>query len=217
MQRVLKTRRHVVSDFDALLAPFARGVNAVCFERQLAGDFERLARSLAPRAEENGGLLEVDEALLRGADERVVAVLRDDLARLTALGRQPQLNVITRYPRDERGLPISVDVHSFHVDRAPVEADTFLCTYAGACSEGLDNDDAERLLDVPELAAALAPHATEDDCFDLHYRVKPGATPYSFGVGNLWRLACQWPGAPMPPCIHRAPAFDGRPRLLLIA
>lgn len=217
MQRVLKTRRHVVFGFDALLAPFARGVNAVCFERQLAGDFERLARSLAPRAEENGGLLEVDEAMLRGADERAVAVLRDDLARLTALGREPQLNVITRYPRDERGLPISVDVHSFHVDRAPVEADTFLCTYAGACSEGLDNDDAERLLDVPEPAAALAPHATEDDCFDLHYRVKPGATPYSFGVGNLWRLACQWPGAPMLPCIHRAPAFDGRPRLLLIA
>lgn len=214
---MLRKRRHIVSDFDALLAPFARGVNAVCFERELAGDFERLARRLAPQAEENGGLLEVDEALLRGADERVVAVLRDDLARLTALGRQPQLNVITRYPRDERGLPISVDVHSFHVDRAPVEADTFLCTYAGACSEGLDNDDAQRLLDVPELAAALAPHATEDDCFDLHYRAKPGATPFSFGVGNLWRLACQWPGAPMLPCIHRAPAVDGRARLLLIA
>lgn len=208
------SRRRVVSSFDALLQPFAKGVNAVCFERRLVGDFDAIARALAPEADARGGVLECDEAMLRGFDARV---LLDDLARLTALGRQPQLNVITRYPSDERGLPIKVDVHSFHVDRAPIEADTFLCTYAGACSEGLDNDDAERILDVPELAAALAPHAMEDDCFDLHYRMKPGAAPYSFGVGSLWRLSVQWPGAPVLPCIHRAPAFDGRPRLLLIA
>ena len=208
------SRRRVVDSFDALLAPFSDGVNAVCFERRLAGDFDAIARALAPEADASGGILECDESMLRGFD---AGVLLDDLARLTALGRQPQLNVITRYPHDERGLPINVDVHSFHVDRAPIEADTFLCTYAGACSEGLDNDDAERLIDVPELAAALAPHATEDDCFDLHYRMKPGAAPYAFGVGSLWRLSVLWPGAKVPPCIHRAPAFDGRPRLLLIA
>lgn len=212
-------KRRTVSSFDALLQPFEGDVNALCFERKLGVDFERIASALAARAEEEGGVLEVDEAILRalpGVDSRAVAVLLDDVARLAALGREPQLNVITRYPRDERGLPISVDVHSFHVDRAPIEADTFLCTYAGASSEGLDNDDALRLIDVPEVAAALSGFELTEEHFDLHYRMKPGATPYSLGTGHLWRLACDWPGSAVLPCIHRAPN-DARPRLLLIA
>ncbi len=207
------SRRRIVTSFDALLEPFANGVNALCFERKLGGEFEDIAASLASRAEDEDGVLELDASMLRGADERAVKVLLDDLAWLTALGRAPQLNVITRYPRDERGLAISVDVHSFHVDRAPIEADTFLCTYAGACSEGLDNDDAERLLDDPKIAAALG----AAEFADLHFRAKPGAVPYSFGVGNLWRVAVDWPGSAVLPCIHRAPPHDGRPRLLLIA
>jgi hypothetical protein len=196
--------------------PFANGVNAMCFERQLAGDFNRIAESLASRAEDADGILEVDESMLRDADDRAVKVLLDDIATLTALGREPQLNVITRYPRDERGLAISVDVHSFHVDRAPIEADTFLCTYAGASSEGLDNDDAERLLDDPKIAGAIHDDVSEGS-YDLHFRAKPGAAPYAFGVGNLWRVAVDWPGSAVLPCIHRAPPHDGRPRLLLIA
>ncbi len=212
-------RRRIVSSFDALLQPFAGDVNAVCFERQLNADFECIASALAARADEDGGMLEVDEALLRGlpgVDSRAVTVLLDDVAWLAALGREPQLNVITRYSRDERGLPISVDVHSFHVDRAPIEADTFLCTYAGASSEGLDNDDAIRLVDVPEVAAALSGFDVAEAHFELHYRPKPGAAPYSFGVGSLWRVAVDWPGSVVLPCIHRAPS-DSRPRLLLIA
>lgn len=208
------SRRRIVTSFDALLKPFTNGVNAMCFERKLDGEFERIAESLASRAED--GILEVDASMLLGADERAVKVLLDDIAWLTALGREPQLNVITRYPRDERGLAISVDVHSFHVDRAPIEADTFLCTYAGACSEGLDNDDAERLLDDPAIAATIREDVTEGS-YDLHFRAKPGAVPYSFGVGNLWRVAVDWPGSAVLPCIHRAPPHDGRPRLLLIA
>jgi hypothetical protein len=222
-------RRRVVGSFDALLQPFADDVNAWCFARTLDADFEGLARALAPRAEEADGLLVVDEAVLRsvpGVDERAVHVLLDDVRRLSALGREPQLNVLTRYPSDTRGLPISVDVHSFHADRAPVEADTFLCTYAGACTEGLDNDDAARLIDDAAVSEALrALHGREEGfaeflvegCFDLHFRMKPGATPYSFGAGNVWRISVEWPGAAVRPCIHRAPAQDARPRLLLIS
>ncbi|MGV3620233.1 MAG: hypothetical protein ACO1OB_05430 [Archangium sp.] len=209
------SRRRVVSSFEALLQPFSGGVNAVCFERTLVGDFEGIATAFA-----DDELVNVDQAMLREAknvDARAVRVLLEDLERLTSLGREPQLNVITRYPRDERGLPISVDVHSFHVDRAPIEADTFLCTYAGASSEGLDNDDAVRLVDVPEVVDALRGFDVVEEHFDLHYRMKPGATPYSFGTGHLWRLSCDWPGSPVLPCIHRAPEHDGRPRLLLIA
>lgn len=225
----MTSRHRVVSSFDALLAPFTREVNAWCFARVLDADFESIATALASRADEEDGVLAVDEALLRDlrdVDTRAVKVLLHDLTRLGELGREPQLNVITRYPPDTRGLPISVDVHSFHVDRAPIEADTFLCTYAGACSEGLENEDALRLVDDPALNAALRamPGAAEgfDDflaehSFDLHFAMRPGARPFSFGVGALWRVAVDWPGAPSLPCVHRAPAHDGRARLLLIS
>ena len=45
------------------------------------------------------------------------------------------------------------------------------------------------------------------------------AEPFSFGLGNLWRIAVEYPDSPVPPCVHRAPAtIPGRPpRLLLIS
>ena len=122
------------------------------------------------------------------------------------------------------------DVYSFHVDSATVEADTWLCTYAEASSEGLSNEEAIRRVDIPETRALLLEEfGGEDDeafaeyladnCYDLHYLPLPGAQPFSFGVGNLWRIATQYPGSPVLPCIHRAPAtVPGRPpRLLLIS
>lgn len=219
----------VVDSFEALLQPFSGRVNARCLSRTLEGDFDALAATFASRAEAEGGVLVLDGELLRatrGLDARAVSAVLEDCRRLEALGRNPQLNVLTRYPRDVRGLPVSVDVHSFHVDRAPVEADTFLCTYAGAPSEALRPGDAERLVDDPLIRRELRAHFGRDEgfdawlaeeCFDLHFRAKPGATPFSFGVGHLWRLAVAWPGAPVAPCVHRAPVPDGRPRLLLIS
>jgi hypothetical protein len=218
-----------VRTFEELLEPFTTQVNARCFERTLLADFEGLASALATRAEAEGGLLVLSASLLRGlagVDERAVAAIIDDMQRLEELGRAPQVNLLTRYPRDERGFPFPVDVYSFHADRAPVEADTFLCTYAGAPSEGLDNADAERLIDDPAIRAALREHHGRDkgfedflveECFDLHFRAKLGATPFSFGLGHLWRLAVAAPGVPYPPCIHRAPLEQGKPRLMLIS
>ena len=122
-----------------------------------------------------------------------------------------------------------VDVYSFHADSAPVPADTYLCSYTVAASEGLRNEDALRRVDVPETRAALlALHGGADDagflaylgenCFDLHYVPVAGARPFSFGLGHLWRIATEWPGNPVPPCVHRAPATAAGqpPRLLLI-
>lgn len=225
----MTSRRLRVDSFETLLEPFLAGVNAKYLPRALDADFDGLAHALASRADDEGGLLVVDDAMLRGVrgvDARAVQVLLEDRARLAALGREPQLNVITHYPRDTRGLPVSVDVHSFHVDRAPVEADTFLCTYAGASSEGLDDEDAVRLIDDPLISAALRDLHGGDEgfadflvegSFDLHFAKRPGAVPFTFGVGPLWRLAVAWPGSPVTPCIHRAPDADGRPRLMLIA
>ena len=115
-------------------------------------------------------------------------------------------------------------------DRAPVATDTWLCTYHGAASDGLPNDEAQRRIDVPVLRAELLRQFGGDDdrafaayleetCHDLHYIPLAHAQPFSFGLGNLWRIAVQHPGSPVLPCIHRAPPprLEHSPRLLLIS
>jgi hypothetical protein len=140
------------------------------------------------------------------------------------------LNCIHGYPRDEDPGPVATDVFSFHVDSATVETDTWLCTYHGPPSEGLRNEEAQRRVDVPATRNELLKQFGGDDdeafrdylseyCYDLHYAPAPSARPFSFGQGNLWRIAVAWPGSPVPPCIHRAPITGpGQPpRLLLIS
>jgi hypothetical protein len=149
---------------------------------------------------------------------------------LREIDRDPVLNCIQRYPADDGAAPVRTDVFSFHADSAPVEADTWLCTYYGAPSEGLPNEEAQRRVDAPETRAQLLKfldmegddaefrEALHEHCFDLHYEPLAHARPYSFGVGNLWRIAVEWPGSAVPPCIHRAPETlpNDPPRLLLI-
>ena len=212
-------------------APFADGVNALCWSRALSGDFGEVVEELG-RGEE---ILTIEENQLAGlevsaAGRAAIEILREDLRRLREAERDPVLNCIHRYPRDEAPGPVRTDVFSFHADSAPVEADTWLCTYYGPPSEGLPNEDAKRRVDIPEIRADLLKflgmeeddaefrEALREHCFDLHYAPLPQARPYSFGVGHLWRIAVHWPGSPVPPCIHRAPStHPGQPpRLLLI-
>ncbi|HEX2751325.1 MAG TPA: hypothetical protein VHM91_25170, partial [Verrucomicrobiales bacterium] len=104
------------------------------------------------------------------------------------------------------------------------------CTYHGPSSEGLPNEEALRRVDIPEIRAELLRlFGGEDDeafheylsenSYDLHYAPLPHAHPYTFGAGNLWRIATLWPGSPVLPCIHRAPSTEPSqpPRLLLIS
>lgn len=225
-------RVRIVGSFDELIATrFAGDVNALCWPRQLAGDF----REVVDRVAASAGITTIDDDALRslrlspaGAVAR--EVLLADQALLRTHGLAPVLDCIAGYPRDDPIGPIPTDVHSFHVDRAPVEADTYLCTYIGDCSEGLANESAIRRVDVAETRAQLlAAYGGADDvdfqaylgenCFDLHYRPLPGATPFPFGRGNLWRIAIAYPGSPVLPCIHRAPQPlpGARARLLLIS
>ena len=219
-----------VHSFDELVSTrFQHGVNALCWQRSLQGDFAEVARSL--KVGEGITTLE-DEQLLSldvsPAGRAAIAVLLEDLRLLREHDLQPNLDCINGYLRDADPGPVPTDVYSFHVDSATVEADTYLCTYFGETSEGLRNEDALRRVDVPETRAALLKlYGGEDDasfleflsdnCFDLHYVSKLGAAPYTFGVGNLWRIACQYPDSPAPPCIHRAPETPpGRLRRLLL-
>ena len=233
-------RVQVVDTLETLLTkPFARGANAIClprdFDVEVASGFNELARLIAASMGDDDGLIAVDEQLLKGlsvssAGRQAARVLCEDLLSLREHGRDPTLNCIRAYATDDRGLPIATDVMSFHVDRADIEVDTFLCTYAGAPSELLDNDDATRLIDDHAIRSMLraATGAEDDDdfadiirhgSFDLHYRPKPGARVSSCGRFALWKLAVAWPGARVPPCIHRAPPTTRAdpPRLLLIA
>jgi hypothetical protein len=221
----------VVTSFEALIAtPFRDGVNAACWARNLLGDFDEVVRLLATDDE----ITSTDEEQLRSlevspAGREAVASLLDDLRRLRAIGHEPALECVRRYRRDNDG-PLATDVHSFHVDSATAPTDTFLCTYTGASSEGLRNDQARLWVDSPLTRARLLEHfgGEEGDAFtawlgensfDLHYEPLPSAQPFSFGLGNLWRIAVQYPGCPAPACIHRAPEDSpGQPpRLLLIS
>lgn len=213
---------------------FRAGVNAACWPRRLTGDFAQVVAALEARLASDGdGVVQIDEVALAALalDDRgaaAVQTVHDDLRALEALGLQPELSLVRAYRRADPGAVIGTDVCSWHVDRAPHELDTWLCTYHGAPSLGLPPDHARALVDDPACRARLRAEfgGDEGDAFDdflrehsydLHYAPIAGARAWSFGVGNLWRIATAWPGSPAPPCVHRAPDdVPGQRRLLLI-
>lgn len=226
------TRIQRVQSFHELVTtPFADGVNALCWQRTLSGPFGEVVEQLG----DGEGITTLDEPRLRAlpvsaAGRAAIDLLLEDLQLLRDHDLDPVLNCINGYPRDENPGPVPTDVFSFHADSATVETDTYLCTYHGPASEGLRNDQARRRIDIPGTRAELLKLFGGDDnddfrdylnenCYDLHYVPVPPAQPFSFGLGNLWRIAVEYPGSPVPPCIHRAPAtLPGQsPRLLLIS
>ena len=223
----------VVSDFHQLMStPFSHLINAVYWKRDLPGDFVEVVSSLG---ECHRSLITLESDQLRhlplsAAGRVAVDVMLTDFRLLSERNLDPALNCVYDYQRDERGGPIRTDVFSFHVDRAPYATDTWLCTYHGPGSEGLSNEDAQRHVDQPATRAALlAAYGGPDDsgfenylsenAYDLHFAALPQARPYRFGTGHLWRIATQYPGSVVPPCIHRAPPHSAGdpPRLLLIS
>jgi len=220
-----------VESFAALLeARLDNGINALCWPRTLAGNFAEIVSVLGP----GEGVVPIDETRLRSlalspTGQLAREVMLADFKLLQAHGLAPELNCIYAYPRDEDATVLSTDVYSWHADSAPIETATWLCTYHGASSEGLPNTQALRKSDDPILRVALLrEYGGEDDAgfaeflrehgYALHYEAFPKAETWSFGIGHLWRIAVDWPGSPVPPCIHRAPSQTpgGLPRLLLI-
>ncbi|MGB8353625.1 MAG: hypothetical protein WCD79_07045 [Chthoniobacteraceae bacterium] len=225
-------RIRIVNSFDELVStPFGGGVNALCWLRMLPGNFGEVVEHLSVSEE----MVTLDEPNLASlpvsaAGRAAIDIILEDQRLLRAHGLSPIVDCIREYPRDEETEPVPTDVYSFHADSATVEADTWLCTYHGQASEGLRNDEAQRRVDIPETRAELLKifggkddedfrEYLKENCYDLHYAPAPQARPFSFGVGNLWRIAVEYPGSPVPPCIHRAPATlpGEQPRLLLIS
>lgn len=220
-----------VRSFEELIStPFGDGINALCWPRELDGDYaDVLAKLDLP-----SGITHLAAETLRAlplseAGHRAVETMLADHDLLTEHGILPTLDGINGYvPLGQTG-PLRTDVCSWHVDSATCEADTWLCTYHGASSEGLPNEQVIRHVDVPETRAKLLQiYGGSDDedfiewlndhFYDLHYLPLPHAQPFRFGIGHLWRVATLHEGCPVPPCVHRAPdPIPGEPRLLLIA
>ncbi len=218
-----------VTTFSQLVTTDFKGENnALCWYRHVEGDFEEIVNKL--QLKENITEISTKDLLaLQLSEQGTIAreIILNDLQLLTDFGASPVLNLLKCYERDEELDFISTDVYSFHVDRSPIATDTFLCTYHGAASDIIANEQAEQKSLIPEVREKLkalhnGPSEEFEDFlkehyFDLHYQALPNATPTNLGLGHLWRLAVDHPTQHVPPCIHRAPIEkDGEYRLLLI-
>jgi hypothetical protein len=219
----------VVSTFSELVNNNFQGfMNAICWKRSLRGDFEEIVSKL--QLKENITEVSIEDLLsLQLSENAHIAreIILTDLELLTGFGALPSLNLLKNYERDEEFNFISTDVYSYHVDRSPIGTSTFLCTYYGAASDILPNDQAEQKILIPEIREKLKELHNGSEAefeaflteyyFDLHYQPKINAQPTNLGLGHLWRLAVDHPGQQVLPCIHRAPKEnDGEHRLLLI-
>jgi hypothetical protein len=218
-----------VSTFDELIHTDFKGeMNALCWYRNLDGDFNEIVAQLSLK-ENITEVFPEDLIALQLLEKGSIAreIILNDLQLLADFGASPSLNLLKCYERDDEFDFISTDVYSFHVDRSPIATDTFLCTYHGASSDIISNSQAEQKILIPEIRAKLkelydGPDEEFDDFlkenyFDLHYQIHQDAEPVNLGLGHLWRLAVDHPKQQVLPCIHRAPIEnEGEYRLLLI-
>lgn len=214
--------------FELVHKDFKADMNALCWYRKLEGDFAEIVGQL--QLKEN--ITEVypkDLSTLELSEKGNIAreIILNDLRLLTDFGASPSLNLLKCYERDDEFDFISTDVYSYHVDRSPTVTDTFLCTYHGAASDIIPNEQAEQKILIPEIRKKLATlhngpseefeNFLKENYFDLHYQAQPHATTINLGLGHLWRLAVDHPKQQVLPCIHRAPIEnEGEYRLLLI-
>lgn len=218
----------VTSFQDLVSTAFHGEMNAICWARELPGDFSEIVKKI--ELDENIATVEQEdlrELHLSEPGQLAREILLNDLELLKAYGASPILNVIKHYDRDETGTFFPTDVYSFHVDRSPIPNDTFLCTYYGEPSEILPNSQGKKKVLVPEIRDEFKKqyHGADEGFesflqehfFDLHYEAKRGSRTITLGNGHLWKIAVDHPESQVPPCIHRAPIEkSGQARLLLI-
>ncbi|WP_312769253.1 DUF1826 domain-containing protein [Epilithonimonas sp.] len=224
-----KNQIGIVSSFSELVNTNFQGVmNAICWNRNLNGDFKEIVSELKLKENITEVTIEDLSSLQLSKNGHIAReIILNDIQLLSDFGALPSLNLLKNYERDEELDFFSTDVYSYHVDRSPIPTSTFLCTYYGAASDILPNEQAIQKILIPEIREKLKElhNGTEEEFetfleeyyFDLHYQPKPNAKPINLGIGHLWRLAVDNPHQEVLPCIHRAPKEnDGEYRLLLI-
>ena len=183
-----------VSTFSDLIHTDFKGeMNALCWHRNLDGDFNEIVTQLSLK--EN--ITEVDRedliALqLSESGNTAREIILNDLQLLADFGASPSLNLLKCYERDDEFDFISTDVYSFHVDRSPIATDIFLCTYHGAASDIVSNSQAEQKILIPEIRTKLKElhdgpaeefeDFLKENYFDLHYQLNADAEPVNLGL-----------------------------------
>jgi hypothetical protein len=219
----------MVSTFSELVQTDFKGeMNALCWHRNLDGDFNEIVSQLCIK-ENITEVYPEDLIALQLSEKGNIArqTILNDLQLLADFGASPSLNLLKCYERDDEFDFISTDVYSFHVDRSPIATDTFLCTYHGAASDIVSNSQAKQKILIPEIRTKLKElydgpsegfeDFLKENYFDLHYEIDADAAPINLGLVHLWRLAVDHPKQQVLPCIHRAPIEnEGEYRLLLI-
>lgn len=217
-----------VSSFSELVTTnFSGENNALYWDRNLEGDFKEIVNNLILK-EDITVISESDLLNLNLSKQGSLArkIILNDIQLLKDFGADPTLNLLKKYEADDEFDFISTDVYSYHVDRSPIATDTFLCTYFGASSDIIANEDVTQKIQIPEIRSKLRELHSGDDndfenfleenFFDLHYEAKTDAKAINLGFGYLWRLAVDHPQQKVLPCVHRAPRENGELRLLLI-
>lgn len=213
---------------DFVETPFQGYINAIAWKRTLEGDFAEIIQKLDVK-ENIKEISEQELYALQLSEQGQIArdTITNDLLLLKEHGASPVLNVIHYYERDEDFPLLPTDVYSFHVDRSPIPTETILCTYHGAASEIVPNEQATQKILIPSIKEELKKfhQGTEETfdsfCqeffFDLHYQAHENAEIMNLGLGNIWKLAVDHPTSQVLPCLHRAPKeIEGEKRLLLI-
>jgi hypothetical protein len=226
---LVENQIYSVTNFqDFISTPFQGDINAMCWSRNLVGDFSEIIKKA--ETQEIITVLDAEDLLKLELSEQgqlALEIILNDYHLLKEHGASPTLNIIKYYERDEDHPFFPTDVYSFHVDRSPIPTQTILCTYYGESSDILPNSQAVQKILVPEIREELKKQfkGTDkefesyliDNFFDLHYQAKPDAQIINLGLGHLWRLAVDHPESKTLPCIHRAPKEKtGESRLLLI-
>lgn len=219
----------MVSSFEELVQTnFVGEMNALCWHRNLEGDFKEIVAQL--QLKENITVVHPKDLLALQLSEKgniARSIILNDFQLLANYGASPTLNLLKCYERDDEFDFIATDVYSYHVDRSPIAIDTFLCTYYGATSDIISNAEVRQKILIPEIREKLnqlydGPEEEFDNFlsenyFDLHYEAQPNALPIPLELGHLCRLAVDHPEQQVLPCVHRAPMEnEGEYRLLLI-
>ena len=180
------TQVGTVSSFSELIETSFHGdMNAICWSRYLVGDFQEIVNKLDLK-EDITQVSEEDLLELQLSEDGILAreIILKDIHYLTDFGASPSLNLLKCYERDNELDFISTDVYSYHIDRSPIETDTFLCTYYGAASDIISNSQVQQKVCIPEIRNKLKAlydgpetefeNFLEENFFDLF--IKLGAT-----------------------------------------
>lgn len=193
----------VVSDLASVLTePFGERANVVLCRRHISGDFNALAKRYSARFLEKASET-ISPSLLSSLkvtpDEKLAArAILQDMAEIRRAGFDQELRLI-----QPQGYRKSIMVHRPHVDYGALSGRVLAC-YSGVGTEGY----------VPDDCTVNIRNILEQD---QGVSIKPGARPFRFSLGDIWRQAVV--GSPaVQPFVHYAPVDQkAGPRLLLVA